>query len=70
MIYRNDDAYSQGIRDTFVKQAESKGLEVVYEGTFTKDTQTDFSVQLTGAQSAGSRRALPAHLLPARLRHS
>ncbi len=54
IIYRNDDAYSQGIRDAFVKEAESKGLEIVYEGTFTQDTQTDFSVQLTGAQSAGA----------------
>ena len=66
VIYRNDDAYSQGIRDTFVKQAESKGLEVVYEGTFTKDTQTDFSVQLTGAQSAGATVLfLPIYYQPA-----
>ena len=33
VIYRNDDAYSQGIRDTFVKEAAAKGVEVVYEGT-------------------------------------
>ena len=38
VIYRNDDAYSQGIRDTFVSEAADKGLEVVYEGTFTADT--------------------------------
>ena len=30
VIYRNDDAYSQGIRDTFVAEAAAKGLEVVY----------------------------------------
>ena len=54
VIYRNDDAYSQGIRDTFVAEAAAKGLEVVYEGTFTADTATDFSVQLTAAQSAGA----------------
>ena len=54
IIYRNDDAYSQGIHDTFVTEAAAKGLNVVYEGTFTKDTATDFSVQLTGAQSAGA----------------
>ncbi|MEI3101213.1 MAG: ABC transporter substrate-binding protein [Oscillospiraceae bacterium] len=47
VIYRNDDAYSQGIRDTFVAEAANQGLEVVYEGTFTADTATDFSVQLT-----------------------
>ena len=38
VIYRNDDAYSQGIRDTFVSQAKANSLEVVYEGTFTADT--------------------------------
>ena len=54
IIYRNDDAYSQGIRDTFVAEAETKGMSIVYQGTFTKDTQTDFSVQLTAAQSAGA----------------
>ena len=54
VIYRNDDAYSQGIRDTFVAEAEVKGVNKVYEGTFTADTATDFSVQLTAAQSAGA----------------
>ncbi len=66
VIYRNDDAYSQGIRDTFVKEAAAKGLSVVYEGTFTKDTQTDFSVQLTAAQSAGADLLyLPIYYQPA-----
>lgn len=36
VIYQNDIAYSQGIRDTFVAEAEAKSLEVVYEGTFTR----------------------------------
>ena len=54
IIYRNDDAYSQGIRDTFVAEAGKVGLEIVSEGTFTKDTQTDFSVQLTSAQNKGA----------------
>ena len=44
VIYRNDDAYSQGIRDTFVKEAADKNVEVVYEGTFTDATSTDFNV--------------------------
>ena len=66
IIYRNDDPYSQGIRDTFVKEAAAKGLEVVKEGTFTKDTQTDFSVQLTAAQSAGADvMFLPIYYQPA-----
>ena len=66
IIYRNDDAYSQGIRDTFVSEAKAKGLEVVDEGTFTKDTQTDFSVQLTSAQNKGADLIfLPIYYQPA-----
>lgn len=66
IIYRNDDAYSQGIHDTFVAEAATKNLEVVYEGTFTEATQTDFSVQLTGAQAAGADVLfLPIYYTPA-----
>ena len=66
IIYRNDDAYSQGIYDTFVAEAAAQGLNVVYEGTFTKDTQTDFSVQLTEAQAAGADLIfLPIYYQPA-----
>ena len=54
IIYRNDDQYSQGIRDNFVAEAESRGLNIVYQGTFTEASQTDFNVQLTDAQSAGA----------------
>ena len=66
VIYRNDDAYSQGIRDTFVAESAAKGVNVVYEGTFTADTATDFSVQLTAAQSAGADMLfLPIYYQPA-----
>lgn len=66
VIYKNDDAYSQGIRDTFVSEAEDLGLSIVYEGTFTTDTQTDFSVQLTAAQNAGADFIfLPIYYTPA-----
>lgn len=54
IIYRNDDAYSQGIHDAFVAEAGTKNLNIVYEGTFTADTATDFSVQLSAAQAAGA----------------
>lgn len=68
VIYKNDDAYSQGIRDTFVSEAAAKGLNVVYEGTFTEDTSTDFSVQLTAAQAAGADLVfLPIYYTPASL---
>ena len=66
IIYRNDDAYSQGIRDTFVAEYTGKGKEVVNEGTFTEDTQTDFSVQLTAAKNAGADLIfLPIYYQPA-----
>ena len=67
IIYRNDDAYSQGIRDTFVKEAEAKGaFEIVSETTFTLATATDFSVQLAGAQNAGADLVfLPIYYQPA-----
>ncbi len=66
VIYKNDDAYSQGIRDTFVSEAGKAGIEVVYEGTFNEATQTDFSVQLTAAQSAGADLIfLPIYYQPA-----
>ena len=66
VIYRNDDAYSQGIRDTFVKEAADKNVEVVYEGTFTDATSTDFNVQLTAAQAAGADLIfLPIYYTPA-----
>lgn len=66
IIYRNDDAYSQGIRDTFVKEAKAKNVEVVYEGTFTDATSTDFSVQLTAAKAANADLVfLPIYYEPA-----
>ncbi len=67
VIYRNDDAYSQGIRDAFKAQAEADGaVTIVYEGTFTADTSSDFTVQLTAAQNAGADVVfLPIYYQPA-----
>ncbi len=66
IIYRNDDPYSQGIRDTFISEGQSKSLNIVYEGTFTKDTSADFSVQLTAAKNAGADLVfLPIYYQPA-----
>ena len=65
VIYRNDDAYSQGIRDAFVKEAGDKGLSIVYQGTFTLDTSSNFSVQLAAAQTAGADLVfLPSTISP------
>ena len=46
IIYKNDDQYSIGIRDNFKAEADSRGMDIVYEGTFTEASQTDFNVQL------------------------
>jgi len=54
VIYNNGDAYSTGIYEGFAAQAEAKGVNVVYVGTFTDDSATDFSSQLTAAQQAGA----------------
>lgn len=54
VIYNNGDPYSTGIYEKFASEAEAKGLNVVYTGTFTDDSDTDFSVQLTAAQNAGA----------------
>ncbi|MBQ4625781.1 MAG: ABC transporter substrate-binding protein [Clostridia bacterium] len=68
IIYKNDDAYSTGIYNKFVEEAGVKGLEIVYTGTFTTDTENDFSVQLGEAQKAGADLVfLPIYFTPASL---
>ena len=54
IIWKSDDNYSTGIKDKFVAEAEALGLNVVDNATFTTDTQTDFTVQLTQAKQAGA----------------
>ena len=68
VIYKNDDAYSTGIYNKFTAEAAVKGVEIVYTGTFTEDTQNDFSVQLSEAQKAGADLVfLPIYFTPASL---
>lgn len=54
VLYKSDDNYSSGIHEKFMAEAEAKGLEVVYEGTFDDSNASDFNVQLTQAQVAGA----------------
>ncbi len=54
IIYKNDDVYSTGIYNSFMSKAAELGLEIVSTTTFTTDSQTDFSVQLSDAQSKGA----------------
>lgn len=54
VIYQSDIDYSVGIYATFQEEADALGLEIVYEGAFTEDTKTDFSVQISQAQDSGA----------------
>ena len=68
VIYKNDDVYSSGIYETFKAKSGELGLEIVSETTFTEDSQTDFSVQLTDAKNKGADLIfLPMYYTPASL---
>ena len=54
IIYKNDDAYSTGIYETFIDKAAELGINVVSTTTFNTDSQNDFSVQLNDAKNAGA----------------
>ena len=54
IIWKNDDVYSKGIRDTFIPKATELGLDVVSETTFADGNDTDFSVQIADAQNKGA----------------
>lgn len=54
VIYRSDDAYSVGIYEKFVSEAENKGISIVYTGTFEEANKTEFSSQLTAAKQANA----------------
>ena len=54
IIWKSDDNYSTGIKDKFVAEAETLGLNVVSNATFTTDSKNDFTVQLTQAKQAGA----------------
>lgn len=55
VIYDSSDAYSSGIRDRFVAEAATKGLQILSEQSFTADTKTDFSAQLQSIKSSGAQ---------------
>ena len=68
IIWKNDDVYSTGIKDQFVAEAEELGLNIVGNSTFTEDTKSDFTVQLTDAQQKGADLVfLPMYYEPASL---
>ena len=68
VIYNNGDAYSTGIYNAFQTTADEIGLEIVSVTTFPDDTNTDFTVQLGEAQSAGADLVfLPIYYTPTSL---
>ena len=68
IIWKSDDNYSTGIKDKFVAEAETLGLNVVGNATFTADSKNDFTVQLTELQNAGAELVfLPMYYQPASL---
>ena len=68
VIWKNDDVYSKGIHDTFVAKAAELNIEVVSDTTFADGNDTDFSVQLSDAQTNGSELVfLPMYYTPASL---
>ena len=68
VIWKNDDVYSKGIRDTFVEKAAELNLAIVSDTTFADGNDTDFSVQLADAQSNGADLVfLPMYYQPASL---
>ena len=68
IIYNNSDAYSTGIYQKFVSEAEAQGLEIVETQTFTDDSANDFSSQLNALKTAGADLLfLPIYYTPASL---
>ena len=54
VIYDSSDDYSSGLYEGFMDKAEELGLEVVCETSFTKDTNSDLSTQVTQCKDAGA----------------
>lgn len=54
VIYDSSDAYSTGIYNTFKAEATKKGLNIVTEQSFTKDSNKDFSAQIQACKTAGA----------------
>lgn len=54
VIYDSSDVYSTGIYEKFELEAKNQGLEIVTVQAFTKDTNSDFSVQIQKVQESGA----------------
>lgn len=54
VIYNSSDVYSQGIYETFAAEAAERNLEIADAEAFTKDSATDFTVQLQKIKESGA----------------
>ena len=54
VIYDSSDDYSAGLYDGFMKKAKELNLNVVLETSFTKDTKSDLSTQVTQCKDASA----------------
>lgn len=54
VVYNSSDVYSNGIFNTFKKEAAAKNLNVVATEAFTKDSAQDFTVQIQKMKEAGA----------------
>lgn len=54
VIYNSSDVYSQGIYEKFAQEAANRNLEVVDAEAFTKDSATDFTVQIQKIKESGA----------------
>lgn len=54
VIYDSSDPYSSGIYKNFKEEAKKQNIEIASAEAFTKDSKTDFSVQLSKAKDSGA----------------
>ncbi|MGN0374957.1 MAG: ABC transporter substrate-binding protein [Butyrivibrio sp.] len=54
IIYDSSDIYSSGIYEKFAAEAKNQNFEIVETQYFTKDTKTDFSVQVQACKDSGA----------------
>ena len=54
VFYQSDSDYSVGVYEAFKKQAETLGLEIVKDYSFTSDNATDFTTGVSDAMNAGA----------------
>lgn len=54
VIYNSSDVYSQGIYEKFAQESAKQNIEIVAAEAFTKDSATDFTVQIQKIKESGA----------------